>query len=285
MRELANLLRSFERMNIPEGNVVSVIVVENDVENYSESIVKEIAAESRFEIKYFLETERGIVHARNRSIREAGSCDFCCFTDDDEYVPPQWLAELLRCQVEFDADGVAGPTYPVFKNHVPDYIQNFHQPDTFKYGTVITSAYTGCLLIRKKYLDMIKGPFDERLNFTGGEDINLTYNISMLGAVIRFNPEAMAYEDFQEGRSTVKYIIKRTFRNSNTGLYARYLRDPAGFKGKAFPRLVLRFFKGIMIVIPYYIAGGKNRMKGIIKIVNAIGGFYFLLGRKNRFYQ
>jgi succinoglycan biosynthesis protein ExoM len=284
-RELANLLRSFERMTVPQGIEVNVIVVENDTENFSESTVREIAAESKFEIKYFLETKRGIVHARNKSIREAGIRDFCCFTDDDEYVPTDWLTELLRCQAEFNADGVAGPTHPVFKKKVPDYIRDFHLPDTFEYGTIVTSAYTGCLLMRKKYLDMVKGPFDERLNFTGGEDINLTYNISMLGGVIRFNPDAKAFEDFPENRLTVKYIIKRTFRNSNTGLYARYLRNPSGFKMQVFPRLVLRFCKGVLIFIPYYIAGGKNKLKGIIKIVNAIGGFYFLFGMKNRFYQ
>ncbi len=282
---LIKLLESIEKLIIPSGIEVKIVVVENDSENFSEEAVMKFAAKSRNRVSYFLETNKGLVFARNRSVKEAGDCEFCCFTDDDEYVLPTWLTELLRCQVEFDADGVAGPTYPVFPKEVPEYIKSFHQPDTFEYGTVVTSAYTGCLLIRKKYLDRIKGPFDERLNFTGGEDLNLTYNVSMLGGIIRFNPFAAAYENFQESRSSVKYIIQRTYRNSNTGLYARYLRNPRHFKRNALPRLIMRLCNGVLICIPSYLLGGQNRLKGVIKIVNAIGGFYFIFGRQNRFYS
>ena len=282
---LRNLLESFDKLVIPSGTDVKIIVVENDSENLSEGLVRELAVSSKFKIDYFLETNQGLVYARNRSVKEAGDCDFCCFTDDDEYVQSSWLMELLRCQMEFNADGVAGPTYPVFKKEVPDYIKDFHLPDTFEYGTIVTSAYTGCLIMRKKYLDMIEGPFDVRLNFTGGEDINLTYSISMLGGVIRFNPEASAYEDYQEDRSSIKYIIKRTYRNSNTGLYARYLRNPIHFKIKALPRLMLRFGNGLIILLPLILFGGRNKLKGLIKIVNAIGGFHFILGKQNKFYR
>lgn len=272
-------------MVIPSGYEVKIIIVENDTENFSEKLIGEIASRSKFKIKYYLETNQGLVYARNRSVLEAGHCDFYCFVDDDEQVPADWLTELVRCQKEFNADGVAGPTYPVFRRKVPAFIRNFHQPDTFEYGTVVTSAYTGCLLIRKKYLDKIKGPFDERLNFTGGEDLNLTYNVSMLGGEIRFNPNATAYEDFDENRSSVRYLIKRTYRNSNTGLYARYLRNPRHFKRNALPRLILRFCNGLLILIPFYLSGGEDKLKGLIKIVNAIGGVSFILGRQNRFYS
>jgi len=54
------------------------------------------------------------------------------------------------------------------------------------------------LLIRKKYLDKLSGPFDTRLNFSGGEDSFLTKDISELGGIIRFNPDAIAYEIIPE---------------------------------------------------------------------------------------
>jgi hypothetical protein len=107
----------------------------------------------------------------------------------------------------------------------------------------------------------------------------------MLGGVIRFNPEAAAYEDFQENRSSIKYIIKRTYRTSNTGLYARYLRNPRHFKIKVLPRLILRFGNGLITILPLYLFGGKNKLKGLIKIVNAVGGFHFILGGQNTFYK
>jgi GT2 family glycosyltransferase len=272
-------------MIIPSDTEVKVIIVENDSENYSEKLISDFSLKSRFRIEYFLETTQGLVFARNRSVREAGNCDFCCFTDDDEVVTKEWLTELIRCQKEFDADGVAGPTYPVFTKELPDYLKNFHMPKIYNYGTVIESAFTGSLLLRKIFLDKISGPFDEKLNFTGGEDINLTYFISKMGGVIRYNPSAIAYETFLENRETIKYVIKRTYRNSNTGLYARSLRNTKNFKLKTITRLIMRFCNGLLIIIPFFLFGGKDKLKGVIKIVNAIGGFHFIIGRQNQFYK
>jgi len=255
---LRNLLASFDKMIVPPDTEVRIIIVENDSENYSEEFIRDFSATSKLKTYYFLETKQGLVHARNRSVKEAGNCDFCCFTDDDETVSQEWLLELIQCQKEFDADGVAGPTYPLFTRQLPDFITSFHMPENYPYGTVIESAFTGCLMLRKKWLDTIPGPFDERLNFTGGEDINLTYFISKAGGVIRYNPRAEAYETFSESRETVKYILRRAYRNANTGLYARSLRGISNFRMKNLPRLIMRFGNGLLTAIPFYLIGEKT---------------------------
>lgn len=46
-------------------------------------------------------------------------------------------------------------------------VEKFHPSNTFLYGTIVENAYTGWLLIRKKYLDLLEGPYEIRLNFTG----------------------------------------------------------------------------------------------------------------------
>jgi succinoglycan biosynthesis protein ExoM len=279
------LLESFENMQVNSDLDVKIIIVENDQVNYSEEIINEFSKNSKYQINYYLETRQGLVYARNRSVKEAGNCDFCCFTDDDEVVAPDWLLELIKCQKEFNADAVTGPTYPTFTKELPPYISDFHIPKTYLYGTIVKTAYTGCLLIKKKYLDMIEGPFDTRLNFTGGEDIHMTHIVSDMGGVIRYNPRAETFENFPESRENIKYIVQRTYRNSNTGLYARSLINKNHFLIKVVPRLTMRFCYGLLLVIPLYIIGGKNKLKGLIKIVNALGGFHFLLGRQNKFYK
>lgn len=268
----------------PEMNV-SIIVVENDQENRSERVIEELSAICKFKIYYYLEPEQGLVFARNRSVKEAGDCDFCCFTDDDEVVSPDWLIELVNCQREFNSAGVGGPTYPVLKKGTPAYIIDFHSPKLHNYGTVVETAFTGCLLMRKDYLDKIEGPFDQRLSLSGGEDIYLTYLISKMGGVIRYNPKAIAFEIFPDERSTINYVIKRAYRNSNTGLIVRSLRGARYFKLKSLPRLVMRFCYGLVILVPLYLLGRRNKLKGLIKVMNAIGGFHFILGRHNHFYK
>ena len=89
---------SFEKMRKPSDTEVRIIVVENDIENFSESIIKEFSSNSKFKISYYLEPRQGIVFARKWSVKEVGECNFCCFPYDDQIVAPVWLFELVKCQ-------------------------------------------------------------------------------------------------------------------------------------------------------------------------------------------
>lgn len=282
---LNKLLNSLENLRTPPETNFGIIIVENDTENFSEALIKDFSSRCKFKISYFVETRQGIVYARNRSVAEAGNYDFCCFTDDDQVVTPDWLLELIKCQKEFDADGVAGPTKPYFTKEVPLYIEKFHQPNTYQYGTIVESAFTGCLLIRKKYLDLLDGPFDTRLNFSGGEDSFMTMKISELGGVIRFNPNAIAYEIILDARTTIKYIIKRKYRTSNTELLIKSLTIINFTKIRVLSRLVIRFFYGLLIILPFFFFSKTDGLKGLLKIVNAVGGFAFIFGKQSQFYK
>jgi len=278
-------LKSVETLNIPEGTDISVIVVENNSESSSEELISKLAAESRFSIKYYLETKQGISFARNRAVKESGFVDFCCFVDDDQEVDAFWLSELLRCQKEFNADGCWGVNPPVFAQKVKAYVRKFHEPEYYNYGDEVIQAYTNCLLLRKSCLQTMDGPFDLRLNFTGGEDVFLTTSLIRKGFSIRFTPTARAFEIIPEERTTLAYILRRTRRTINTKyIVAEYL---SGINKRAFVfrKMMLRFLKGIVILIPRFLAGGQNKIDGLLKINEAIGGLLFVFGKKNKFYK
>lgn len=282
---LEKLLNSLNKLELPSGTEISIVIVENDDSNYSENIVNEFRLLSRFRINYFLETRQGLVFARNRSVRESGDCDFICFTDDDQVIDKDWLIELIKCQREFDADGVAGVTKPLFSKPVPAWVENFHKSDYHPYGTIVGSAFTGSLLLRKSCLTKIDGPFDRRLNYSGGEDSYLTSKISDNGGKIRFNPDAIAFEIIPEERTKIRFVIRRTFRRSNTRLYINSFDGKNPGTVKVFGKLTMRFFYGLLLLLPYLIFDRKEKYKGLIKIVNAIGGYAFFLGKKSKFYK
>jgi len=282
---LYKLLDSFAKMQIPSDTQISIVVVENDFVNHSENIIKEFSSKSKFKINYFLETKQGIAFARNTSVKGAVGSVFCCFVDDDQTVANDWLVELMRCQKEFNADGVWGTNPPVFNKKVPAYIKRFHTGSTFNYGEIVPEAYTNSLLLKKEYLDKIEGPFDVRLNFTGGEDCYLTSIITKMGGVIRCNPDAKAYEIIPESRTKIKYIIKRTYRTSNTSFFVESLMEKRKLGLSIFPRLFLKFCFGLLIVLPYLLLGNSNKLIGVEKIADACGGFSFILGNKNEFYK
>jgi len=282
---LKSLLDSFLVMQIPRGTDVRVIIVENDTTAKSEILVNSYAYKANFRIQYFLETRQGLAYARNRSVKEAGECDFCCFVDDDQLVDDKWLTELVKCQKEFNADGVWGSNPPVFSKEVMPSIRKFHTPKPFKYGEIVKYAFTNCLLLRKAYLDKIPGPFDIRLNFTGGEDRYMTTLISNSGGVIRCNPNAKAYEIIPDNRTTIKFYVGRIYRIANAALYVRTLENENFSRWSAFPRLFLRFSYGLLIFVPFFLFGKESKLKGLGKMVNAIGGFAFMLRIRNKYYK
>jgi succinoglycan biosynthesis protein ExoM len=272
-------------MSIPPHSSLRIIIVENDNENKSGSVVEEFSQYNSLHINYYLETSQGLSHARNRAVREAKDSDFCCFVDDDQEVSPDWLLQLFRCQTDFNADAVWGPNPPVFSRKVPAYIEKFHAPDLFGYGEIVRKAHTNCLLVRKECLDKLDGPFDERLNYTGGEDSYMTSVLSDMGCIIRFNPDAVAYEIIPEERTSVKYVIRRTFRISNAGLVVKSFQKDSFSRTKEFGHLLLRFGYGLLILVPYMLFSKRDRLRGVIKIANAAGGFSFIFGSYNKFYK
>lgn len=281
---LKKILDSLENMQTPDHTIIKIVIIENDVENYSENIVKRFSAKSKFNICYYLENMKGLAFARNRSVKEAGDCDFCCFVDDDQIVDLNWLSELLKCQSEYNADGVWGLCPPIFSKKVPVHIKDYYEPRSYQYGELVEDAGTGSLLIKKSILDKIEGPFDLRLNFTGGEDYHLTTSIIRNGGTIRFNPNAIAHEFVPSSRTTIFYLVKRTYRKANAGYFIKSFSEPEFRKIQALPRLLLRFFYGLVILLPYLILAKKNKLKGLLKLVSAVGGVNALYWKINRFY-
>ena len=65
---LLKLLQSLNEMEAPEETYISIIIVENDTEPFSEKLVRDYSLTSRYKTHYFLEPKLGIVNARNRSV-------------------------------------------------------------------------------------------------------------------------------------------------------------------------------------------------------------------------
>lgn len=281
---LERLLYSIDNIQLPENVLVHIVVVENDETTRLKEVIDGYLQSGRFKLRYYLEKNAGIAYARNRSVRESGECDYCCFVDDDQIVDKRWLVELLSCRQEFEADGVSGVTPPLFEFEVPEFIRKYHTDGLPEYGEEVEMAATGCLLISKKYLEMIEGPFDLRLNYTGGEDFYMTYQATQMGATIRSNPYAISYEIIPRDRATIQYVYRRTVRVANTQLYVRSLIGRVSYL-VMLPKIFGRLLLGIVILIPYWLLADANKLLGLFKISYSMGQLMYIFGRKNRFYS
>lgn len=138
---LKRLLDSVEKINF-NGNL-SVIVVDNDAkskEGYK--ACKEIESGGyRWPITCVIEPKPGIAPARNALVKAAlqiKGIEFIAMVDDDEFVEPQWIDELLRVQAETDADIVGGAALPFSDKPFPDWAieGKFYELPRYKDGPV-----------------------------------------------------------------------------------------------------------------------------------------------------
>lgn len=283
---LEKLLLSIFNIRTYDNNLnISITIVENNLKQQVESLVRELQIISPFKIRYFLEPNIGISSARNRAIRESNDSDFCVFTDDDQIVDKEWLVELIKCQREFNADGVYGLNPPIFKNDVPRYISSFFSKKYITYGTELKCAATGCLLLKTSTLENYSLKFDERLNYLGGEDVLLTSQLVSCGGKIINNSNAIAFELIPKERATVKYIIKRTFRNSITHItVSKYLKVGEIILLQELFTALVKIVYGVIILLPYYLFGSDNKLKGLTMVARNVGILYSLFGKTISFY-
>jgi len=210
---LARLLRSLRSLD-PASPSHEVIVVDNDADASAQPVVEAARLEG-MEVKYTIEPARGIARARNRSL-ELAAGEYIAFIDDDEEAAPRWLLELWREVVRSGAEGGIGPVLPVFSPGAPRWLVEggFFERERLPTGTPLTAKMTrmGNALVARRPLIALPGPFDERYNFTGGEDGDVFTRL--IGAGCRFVAvdSAIVLEHLTPRRTTMRWLLKRRVR-------------------------------------------------------------------------
>lgn len=210
---------------------IEIVVVDNTPEGTAGRLVGRAAAVSPVAVRYVHEPRPGISHARNRGVAEARG-ELIAFIDDDELPAPEWLENLLRTQRTYRADVVLGPVRPVF-DRAPGRLlavcrRFFSQTSEAPTGTPVSPnhplrlrsgdacyrpmASNNALLVRSRCLDGGE-PFDPSLGLTGGEDTLFFARLQRDGRRIVWCREALVVERIPAERLTVRFMLKRKFRD------------------------------------------------------------------------
>ena len=212
---ILRLLRSLRALD-PSSPRHEIIVVDNEATATAEPAIREARAEG-LDVRYIVEPVRGIARARNRSLESAAG-EYVAFIDDDEEAAPGWLAELGREVVAAGADGGIGPVVPRFAAGVPSWMieGGFFERPRLPTGTRLDfhQTRTGNALIRRRSLSAVPGPFDERYDFSGGEDTDLFARLMTRGQWFIAVDSAVVYEHVTPARTTMRWLLRRRFLGS-----------------------------------------------------------------------
>lgn len=198
---------------VPEP-CLQLVVVDNDELGSAEAVCQ--AAAVPWPVKYLIESRRGITHARNRAITEAGPADFIAFIDDDEVPSPHWLDELLWAQIEFAADIVSGPVSPRFAADVADWVKRggFFAARTAVTGERRRTCACNNVLISAHVFKRI-AKFNDAFALSGAEDTEFFLRAQQAGYKLVWSQEALVSEAVSAQRANIAWLLRREFQTGN----------------------------------------------------------------------
>jgi len=267
---LQRLLCELNRQITNELFTYSIVVADNDEARTAEAAVVEANATSIVPIKYCVEAARGIAHARNRVVANAGG-DFVAMIDDDEFPCADWLLKLFTACETYGVDGVLGPVKRHFDQPPPAWLveSRLYDRRTHPTGTLVEwpESRTGNVLVRRSVFGADPAPF--RPEFKSGEDQDFFRRKMGEGRTFIWSGDADALEVIPPQRWTRRYYIRRSLFHGAYGA----LQPNCGAKsiGKA------------MIAVPVYtlalplalLAGERHFMRLLIKLCDHAGRLLF----------
>jgi succinoglycan biosynthesis protein ExoM len=262
---------------------VNILIVDNDTNFSARSTADKLIAEFSgvFEIYYYEYTVKGLSNVRNELIRRGLllNPDFLVFIDDDEYVTKEWISSLVETIINNNADAARGPVVAIAEEKCPDRIWCWFSRESYPDGSRIYSFTTGNLILRVTSLKKYNIWFDNRFNLTGFEDSYFGIQMIKKGSVIYWSDKSVAYESIPGNRTTLRWLMLRTYNSAITYTYMLKLEKEYLKLSKKIAVSTLYLIVGLLAFsfIPFPF---KRRYWGLIKASEGVGGFAGLFNIK-----
>ena len=166
---LANALRSVCEQSLGSDEY-EVIVVDNNSTDHTREVVERFVG-AYPNVRYCLETQVGLSHARNRGWQEAKG-EYVAYTDDDCEVPPEWLAVAKEIVGERSPVVFGGPYQAFYMSQKPPWYKDSY--GSMDYGPAARclssgEALAGNNMFFRRQALVDSGGFDAKLGMTGGQ--------------------------------------------------------------------------------------------------------------------
>lgn len=228
---LSNALRSVCEQSIG-ADQYEVIVVDNNSSDQTREVTESFV-KAYPNVRYCLETQVGLSHARNRGWQEAQG-EYVAYTDDDCEVPPEWLAVAQEVIGERSPEVFGGPYRAFYLSQKPLWYKDSYGSMDFGPTARYLSggeALAGNNMFFRKQTLVGSGGFDTRLGMTGdrvgyGEDVEVQMRLRARDAncVIYYEPRLALNHLVRPEQMTMAWLLRA---HIGKGRY-RYWTAPGG---------------------------------------------------------
>lgn len=264
---------------------VEILVVNNNSNDGTEQVLRQLAAESGMPLRYVLETQQGIPFARNRAIEESLGSTYLVFIDDDES-PGETFLQSAYEELKSGADVVGGKIEIRFEGERPGWLGNDllpflgrvdHCDNPMDVNSNATPLWSGNIGYRMSlFRSRPEFRFDSRYNRAGsgvggGSDgIMFRQFLEMPELKLRYNPKMEIQHHVDPWKLTRSYFLK--------------LQYTAGYKKGRFqphsdarlflrsPRyLYRRFISQFAHTLAHYLVGNKSALRQAMSAAHTLG--------------
>jgi len=195
-----------------------VIVVDN---NSSDSTAEAVAAFGQRlpNLKYVVEQNQGLSHARNRGYAEAKG-EYLVYLDDDVVAPPEYLTNILAVICQHAPDIMGGPVYPFYTTPKPRWFKDEFEIRCYAEASGFSTTCSvsgGNYIIRREVLQAL-GPFDPEYGMRGNS-IGMLEEYKMLRLYrqrtetekqrVYYSLEAKVFHHVPPNKMNLKYMCQR----------------------------------------------------------------------------
>lgn len=237
-RRIGKVLDAMLDQDYP-GTKWELVIVDDHSKDSTAAVAKE-KARGRRNIRVIQNNpNKGLACSRNIGVA-ASRGEFIFFTDDDCFVPRDWISkgvDAFRNEPE-DVGAIAGDVRIPHDTYIADCISYMGYPAGGNLGfrrmflvdenNFSNSLTGGNNIMRRSVLDRLDGPFDERLKQTNDKDVGI--RMRKLGYRIRYHPEltithmalpsVRRYIRSMSGKGKYAHIITRKHPEER-GVYAK----------------------------------------------------------------
>ena len=285
---LKKLLKSIDGLKSTNSlislTIYVVVNAERLTSGYEELLVNYKGVQNQMNLIYQLEPKIGIPYVRNRLYRMSEGCDYIAFVDDDEFVHRLWLFNYVSNLSQRNAV-LCGPVKARFKDGAPKWALDygFYDSDEHAHLEPISVFYTNNVIINRKILMEVNGPFSEDMALTGGTDKLLALQLKGLGHEFIWVNNAIVYEDIPNNRVSIAWLFNRKKRIG----YTNTLIDKiiGSFNLKTLLKKLFVDLLRLSIVGFLGIFSTKFRFKFIMSAGGFCGLLLFILGVRQEEYD
>lgn len=260
--------------NIADAQLVEIIIVNNNSNDHTEEVCRNLPQTSTMSFHYVLEPRQGLSHARNTGVEKA-SGNYILFTDDDADLPTHWLASYLDQIEKYQPDCLYSSIHVQWDSPQPWWYQKEYRPCfvELNYGDKLLEItdthheFFGKNFCVKKQLILDQGGFDPALGRMGskliaGEETLLYRELIRSKRKVVYFPNAPVGHRLKPKEYTEAHIKKLFIDGAYSAVHIARVSTNKKIGGRPLGLLVANietFLKSSALFITYFITGNKQQ--------------------------